>query len=238
MMHRIPTFSGRQRGVTLIELLVAAVISLIAASAMVVLMANTLGTGSTMIASSNLSAETRAAMSVMTRELRRANYHANFMKCFGNAGCREILENGDADARGVITNIGVTDNGNSDCIWFWYDRDADGVVISDDAVGAFRRAVDGNGIGRLQMTTTSTGAPNCATAAGWVDVTDPDVVNITEFNVSNADTFTENLTTAGDTQRVEKIELQLAAQLTDNTAVSKEIVDYIRVRNDLITAAP
>ena len=58
---------------TLMEMLVAGMISLIALSAMVIVMANTLGTGSQTIQMARVSNEMRAAMQIMTRELRRAN---------------------------------------------------------------------------------------------------------------------------------------------------------------------
>ncbi|NIP17774.1 MAG: prepilin-type N-terminal cleavage/methylation domain-containing protein, partial [Xanthomonadales bacterium] len=72
---------ARQAGLTLIEVLVAMVISLVVAMAMVSLMANTMGTGTRTIQMSRLTAELRAALQIMTRDVRRANYHGNFVAC-------------------------------------------------------------------------------------------------------------------------------------------------------------
>ena len=77
----------RQKGMTLMELLVAGFISIIVSSGMVILMASTLGTGTQTIKMTKLSSEMRSAMQIMTRELRRANYHSTFFRCFGDQGC-------------------------------------------------------------------------------------------------------------------------------------------------------
>ena len=74
----------RQKGMTLMELLVAGFISIIVSSGMVILMASTLGTGTQTIKMTQLSEEMRSAMQIMTRELRRANYHSTYNLCFGN----------------------------------------------------------------------------------------------------------------------------------------------------------
>ena len=52
----------RQTGMTLIELMISIVISLIASLAMIVLMANTLGTGTRTIQMTRLTQEMRTAM--------------------------------------------------------------------------------------------------------------------------------------------------------------------------------
>ena len=77
----------RQQGMTLLELLVAGVISVVVTAGMVILMASTLGTGTQTIKMTQLSAEMRTAMQIMTRELRRANYHSSYANCFGDTDC-------------------------------------------------------------------------------------------------------------------------------------------------------
>lgn len=230
-----------QRGLTLIELLVAGIISLIAAAGMVIVMANTLGTGTQTIQMARMTQEMRTAMQIMSRELRRANYHDGYMACFGNTGCRDDL--------GIATQIGeigITDNGDSDCFWFWYDRP--GQTLAASPVAAFRRVVT-SGVGRLQMTTTRTAAPGCNLSADWVDITDPNLVDITAFNVSDAASVVETFNANGDTQTVERIALEMAGRLTPNTAVptwlqtgtnpnaARDLEEFITVRNHTTTRA-
>lgn len=63
-----------------------------AVTMMVVLMANTLGSAATTIQMSRLSQELRASMQLMSRDLRRANFHSGFLNCFANINCRSDLD--------------------------------------------------------------------------------------------------------------------------------------------------
>jgi len=222
----------RQRGLSLMEMLIAMSISLLVSLAMVGLMANTLSTGTQTIGSARLASELRAAMQIMTRDLRRANYHGNFIKCFGNLDCRATLDNGDGDASAYVTTITVT---GGSCFYYWLDRDSDGDITDDDAVGAFRRAVV-NGVGVIQMTTTRNLAPSCTTGTYWTDITDRDVVNVTAFAVSNALSYTDAV--VGANQTIDKIAMQITGELTGNATVTRTIRDLIRVRNDIFTPTP
>jgi type IV pilus assembly protein PilW len=235
------SYPRRQRGVTLVELLVAGVISLIAAAGMVIVMANTLGSGTQTIQMARMTQEMRAAMQIMSRELRRANYHSSYISCFGNTGCRS-----DLGITAKIAEINITDNGDSDCFWFWYDRP--GLTLAASPVAAFRHTTVA-GIGKLQMTTALTTAPNCNLSASWIDITDPSLIDVTAFNVSDADSVVETFNAAGDTQSVERIALAMTARLTPDASVpgflrtgtnpnaARELQEFITVRNHTTTAA-
>ncbi|MCW8926499.1 MAG: prepilin-type N-terminal cleavage/methylation domain-containing protein [Xanthomonadales bacterium] len=229
--------SKRQQGMTLIELLVAGVISLIAASGMVIVMANTLGTGSKTIQMAKVTQEMRTAMQIMSRELRRANYHSTYMSCFRDVDCLATL--------GISTQVGeinITDNGDSDCFWFWYDRPQTGtaIAVTSEPVAAFRRTVV-SGVGRIQMTTTRTAAPGCNANADWVDITDPELIDVLTFNVNDTGSFVETINAGGDTQSVERIGLTITARLTPdpslpawlqgNTNANRELREFVTVRN-------
>jgi len=262
-----------QKGMTLVELLVAGTISLIAVSGMVLVMASTLGTTTQTIEMTHLTHDMRTAMQIMTRELRRANYHPTWLACYGNMGCRTEL--------GITTqvnsiNIGNTGfgtdpgSGTDDCVWFWYDRpqicptascDAAALLaaqtpIAGESVSAFRRA-ETAGVGRLQMTTTRTVAASCSLSADWVDITDPNIIDVLAFFVTDADVLSpvdlrlpsieEDIGTAGAKQFVEKIGLRIRARLTFDPSVpawirgdnaTRTMDEFIRVRNNITTAAP
>ena len=74
---------SRQFGSSLLELLIAVTISLVAVSAMVSLMAGTLGAGKESLENSRLTNELRATMQIISRDLRRANYNEEFLDCIG-----------------------------------------------------------------------------------------------------------------------------------------------------------
>jgi len=230
-----------QKGMTLMELLIAGIISIIASSGMVIVMASTLGAGTQTIKMTQLSKEMRTAMQVMSRELKRANYHSTFLSCWGAVDCRTTL-----GLTSRVGAIGITDNGDSDCIWFWYDRPQTGtqVAITSEPVAAFRRVADDASVGKIQMTATVTTA-NCGAAhdnAEWFDITDPNIIDVMTFNVSNADSFIEVFNADLDSQRVEKIALTMTAKLKSdgsvrswiqsNTNASRELTEFVSVRNN------
>lgn len=226
---RLGTPSRHQLGLGLVEMLISMTLSLIAVGTMVVLMANTLGSGAETIQMSRLSQELRASMQLMSRDLRRANYHSSFLNCFGNVDCRA-----DLGIDGWIDTVRISAGG--DCFWYWLDRDGD-AALDDDPVGGFRLATI-NGIGAIQMRTTGNAAANCDDDTGWELITNPNTVDITAFSISNAESYTEVLSSAGDTQVVEKLRLTINGRMARNPAVQKEIQDLILVRNDIQSAGP
>jgi Tfp pilus assembly protein PilW len=252
-MNRKNRLAGwkRQKGMTLMELLVAGTISVIVSSGMIILMASTLGTGTETIKMTKLSSEMRAALQIMTRELRRANYHASFTSCFGDINCLATL-----GIAGEVTEINI--NGTNDCFWFWYDRPqrcptssctaaqlaAAQTAITAETVAGFRRTVtDPGGIGVIQMTTTGTSAANCPTA-GWADITNPELIDITAFNVNDAVTnFASYTYTVNGTQSIERVGVTMSGKLKNDASLSTwmqgnnapilTVQDFIRVRNDV-----
>ena len=236
---------------TLMELVVAGALSIIASTGMLILMANTLGSGSQTIKMARLTQDMRTTMQLMSRELRRANYHAGFLNCYGNPDClTEIPVLGNITSK--IGAINITNNGDSDCFWFWYDRPQTGtaVAVTDESVTAFRRTIATGTIGKIQMVTktTKTDAPDCNSNTDWVDITDPDIIDVETFNVSDAGSLTETINADGDTQSVERIALTITAKLTvgdsgpawyqNNTNTSRELSEFVTVRNNTTAAAP
>ena len=118
----------------------------------------------------------------------------------------------------------------------WLDRDGD-AELDDDPVGGFRLTTL-NGIGAIQMRTAGNAAANCNDDAGWELITNPNTIDVTAFSISDAESYTEVLSAAGDTQVVEKIRLTINGRMAGNPAVQKEIQDLILVRNDIQSAGP
>jgi len=219
----------KQRGVGLMEMMISMTLSLLTVAVMVVLMSSTLGTGTTTIQMSRLSQELRASMQLMSRDLRRANFHSGFVSCFANINCRS-----DLGISAYVNNIHINADGN--CFWYWLDRNGD-ADLSNDAVGGFRYSTVG-GVGVIQMRTSGNLAANCDDGDGWELITDPNTVEITSFTVSNADSYTETLSVAGDTQVVEKIRLHINGRMARNSNIQRVIEDLILIRNDIQIAGP
>lgn len=226
---RTPGQERTQRGFSLMNMMVASSLSLIAVTAMVLLLAGTLGRGSVTIQMTRLTQDLRAAMQLMTRDVRRANYHSSFMQCFGNTNCRE-----DLGISAYVNTINIDAGG--DCFWYWLDRNGD-ADLSNDSTGAYRLA-QVSGVGVVQMRIGGNGAAECDADQGWELITDPKVINITAFSVDNVDSYTDVLSDQGDSQVVEKIRLSLTGSLVRDPMVSKEIQDLVHVRNDVKSPPP
>ena len=97
----------KQQGFGLIEMLISTALSLLAVAVMVILMSSTLGAGSTTIQMSRLTQELRASIQLMSRDLRRANYHSGFLSCFANVNCRT-----DLDIAAYVDTIHINAAGN------------------------------------------------------------------------------------------------------------------------------
>lgn len=215
---------NRQRGLTLIELLVAMVISLIVSTAMVLLMANSVGASTQTIQMTRLTQEIRTAMQLITRDLRRANYHSNSANCFSNINCSP-------DATKITAIEPVT----ASCFQFWLDREGDG----DLDVGMFQNFNRG-GVNVLQMTAADDASNTCgADWGGALDITDADIVNVSAFtiNTDESDCFewsSSDPVSPTDSQIVSEVRLTITAELQNTRSgipISKTIADTIYVRN-------
>jgi type II secretory pathway pseudopilin PulG len=232
----------RQTGVTLIEAMISLALSLIVTSAMVVLMANSMGTSTRIIQMSQLSDELRNAMSMMTRDVRRANYSANSIFCYGNPECG--FAGGDAEQAGDIILADRDGNGEDDCFTFNLDRNFDGDTIDDeDGAAGFRRVTNG-GIGVIEMWTGGA-SPNCADgpgADGWIELTDPNTINVMDFVVNDSESKQETVLEGKPTEfenRQRQIDISIRGELVleqdrGDVVVKRRIEDTIYVRNDYI----
>jgi prepilin-type N-terminal cleavage/methylation domain-containing protein len=251
-----PTAAGRkrQRGMTLIETMVALVIGLIVAGAMLTMMANTLGTGTRTIEMARLQQEMRTVMQLVTRDVRRSAYNAEAIRCFGNIDC---------GSDGTFPNGlpgEITINAANNCFLFEMDRDHDGDP-TDDAPGGFR-LVTANGTGRIQVFTGAGDTTCTSTSDDWIDVTDPELVDVQDFracleidgsddecnglledgaadpNVPDSLSFSDVVEDDGagnlTYQRTRKLYLAISAELIGQPDIAKTLVDVIQVRNDII----
>ena len=217
--------AGRsQTGATLIELLVGLALSMIVTSSMVVLMSNSLGSATRIIQMTQLTDDMRNAMSMVSRDIRRANYSANSAYCYSNSDCGV---DGSANQTAAVIQ--------ANCVIFNLDRNQDGDATTDDA-GGFRRVLD-NGVGVIEMWVgDSSAACNDASGGDWIPLTDPDLVNFTAFDFTLNDitgsVVDENGATL--TQHTREIAMVIAAQLVIDPTVTRRIEDSIKVRNDFL----
>ena len=223
----------RQNGFTLVEALIGMSLSLIVTASMVGLMSGSLGAASRVIQMSQLTDELRNTMSMMSRDVRRANYSTNSVYCYANADCGD--PGGDAIQAADVT---ITTTAGDTCMTFGLDRDWDGNA-NNDGGGAFRRdtVVNARGltVGVIEMWTGTT-VPSCIDSNNWVPITDPEFVDITAFDIARP--FFEG-TIEGEggttvTMRTRQVQMQIGGQLVLDNTISRRIEDTVKVRNNLI----
>ena len=230
----------RQAGMTLMESMIALGLSVFVTSAMVVLMANSLGTASRVIQMTQLTDELRNSMSMLTRDIRRANYTANSMYCYANSDCGT---DGSATQAGDIT----IDPDTQDCVVFNLDRNHDGDASLADAGGFRLRVIQDRGdvVGLIEMWVGGSG-PACESRpqrtpdVDWIAITDPDFVDVTAFVIDDSGSILGSVGESGGTtvtQRTRQIQIQITGQLRSDRNITRTVEDIIKVRNDLITSA-
>ena len=221
---------SQQKGMSLMEVLIAMSISLVVTASMIALMANSLGSTARIVNMTKLSDDLRTTMQMMTRDVRRSSYNANSMFCYANTNCRSAV---DATVAGDITI-----NGGNDCFTFLMDRDHDGDSTENDA-GGFRRVIS-SGVGVIEMW-TGNAALDCSVAAGtagWVQITNPEIMDIFVFSVDDDLSYTQVVLDDGFgnilTEKVRKIRMNVRGRLVVDNTIVRRIEDVISVRNDLL----
>lgn len=220
-----------QAGLSLVEAMIGIALSMVVVSSMVALMGNSMGTSTKIIQMSQLTDELRNTMSMVSRDVRRANYNPNSIYCYGNSDC---ATDGSASQ---ITDI-VFNTPCDEFLMFNLDRDWDGAAVTDSA-GAFRRvtvnsAKAGGLVGVMEMWVGDAN-PDCEAGQGddWLQVTDPGFVDVTSFDVSNQGfNGTINSGAGTLTQSVRVVDLTIEGELILDRSIRKEVRDRIRVRND------
>ena len=220
----------RQSGASLMEVLIAMSISLVVTAAMIAMMSNSLGTTARIIKMTKLTDDMRIAMQMMTRDVRRSSYNANSMFCYANDDCG-------TDTSGLVLAGDITINDAETCFTFLTDRDHDGDSTENEA-GAFRHVVT-DGVGVIEMWTGGNN-PDCddaAGAAGWVEITNPENMDIFAFTVDDDLSYTQVILDNGtDTlsQRIRKLRMNMQGRLVLDNDIQRSVEDVINVRNDLV----
>lgn len=223
----------KQAGATLMEVLVAMTISLIATAAMIAMMSNSLGTTTRIIQMTKLTDDMRVVMQMMTRDVRRSSYNAQARLCYANHDCG-------TDTSGLTVADDVQINLAENCFTFLTDRDHDG-NSTEDGAGGFRHVVPDpvSGSGVIEMW-TGNNSPDCGSlpgSPGWVQITDPEKMDIFFFRVDDDQSYEQEIVNNGSiivNQRVRKIHIDMSGQLVFDNSIRRQIEDVVDVRNDML----
>jgi type IV pilus assembly protein PilW len=253
-----------QQGLSLIELMIGIVISLIILAGVTNIWLTTIMSSSDTLKQAKLNQELTTLMSVMSHDITRSgitgtlNYTNPQTNLFNqvNDTALEVIDNMTDNNEVTFTNSAT----GGSCVVYAYDRDLDGVVDIAEVVG-FRL---NNGAVEMRRDVIGANRDSCADVDGnWFPVTDNLIITITNLNfafnnsecintrepngvdddsdVSTDDTAEMNCYTvvptngSGDvTVEARQIDITLAGQLVSDASVNLSMTQSVKVRNDLV----
>jgi prepilin peptidase dependent protein B len=212
------------RGFTLIELMVAMLITLIVSATTVQITSNVFQTSTQSIQMIQLSQEMRSVIQLISRDIRRSGYNDDSLARFLAT---------EAIASGV--SMGTLDaNNTANCLQVQYDS------LDGDAKNVVYRLRVVSDVGRVSAHFNANATCDTSTDdIAWVDVTDPLLTHISalEFVLNNQTTdIAENMNNGNVIQvGLEQINIVISATLRTNEAVNRSIINEIQIRNRYLT---
>ena len=235
----------RQKGASLVELMVGLAIGLIIVGAAGTVYVNAVRSGSDTLRSAKLNIELRGAMDMMVAEIRRAGY-SNSASLSNNPFTQTTTD---------------LSRPSADCILFSYDADGNGITDSSDFFG-FKR-VDSAISMRFGGNPTPTTSAGCSVGTdSWEKITDTNsvIVDTLTFAITyqciNAQTglnsavqpclagnsvftaATTGVTSRSDLVEIRDVTISLVGHHKDDTLTTMRLDQSVRVRNDRIQTVP
>lgn len=237
-----PRSLARQRGLSLVELMVGVTIGLFVVAAASTLVATQLLDNRHLIAETQLQQDMRATADIITRELRRAGTEG-----LSNARLAAWY----AGSTGARCNLYATvqpDTAAADAVSYRYYR-------SSNQIGPLGFKLDGGVVKYSLTTNVGPDATTCSPAndpGNWQELTDPHTVTITGFSItpvlgpamvlSCPKLCPDGTTSCWPTIRVRDLVVTLQGQSVIDATVNRSITSTVRLRNDYVqfrnTAAP
>lgn len=235
------TSTRRQKGVSLVELMVGLTVGLIIVAAAASVYITAVRSGADTLRSAKLNMELRRTMDLMVYEIRRAGY---------TAGTTNLASN-----PFMLTSANLTPVG-SDCILFSYDANGSGAVNSADFFG-FKK--NGSAISMRYGGTTSNTA-GCSDGS-WEDITDTTsvVVDTLSFSIAyqcwDAQTSSSSssqacapgqsvydtaaaASTKSDLVEVRDVSINLVGHHISDALTTMSLSQSVKVRNDRVQTVP
>lgn len=153
--------AARQRGLSMVELMVGAALGLFLVAGTTTVFVTHLGNSRQLLTEARVNQDLRATADVISRDLRRAGYWDNALSGTIAAGAAGVTVDNPYEA---ITMTGTSQ------VEYLFSRDTNNIANNNESFG-FRRTVDGvTGRGVIQMKTDATPT--------WQTLTDPAVLDV------------------------------------------------------------
>lgn len=201
----------RQRGATLVELMIALAIGMVSVLGVASLVGMGIGVNTKLLTNSRLNEELKNVVGLIARDLRRAGYNGDSVN---------MVSDPDTFPSEFANSVAVSEFSGEDlnsCITYAYDADQDGSLDTgaDNENFGFRLRDEAIEIRK-------SGA--ACTADGWEDLTDSDILTVTGLN------FTLTTATINDVISTE-VTITATASLVSNANFSRSYSTTILVRS-------
>jgi len=211
----------KQRGFTLIELMISMVIGLVVLAAVIGMFVTMIKSDNDNLKSIRLNQELRAAMSLITRDIRRA----------GVDGAAATRGTGPYPFSTSTTRLTTDNNVQGDansCVIFAYDEDIDG--IDDGNTARFGYRWDSS-----KGTIESRKDGLDCTASGWENITDDNLVEIFPETIAGVThpgvEFGETCVSVAN-MSIRQIMVTIRGRLRKDNAVARTIAETVKIRNE------
>ena len=236
----------KQKGFTLVELMIAILLGLIVVGATITIYIATLRGSTDTVRSARLNYDLDAAMTLMINDIRRAGY-------WGGAVIGSDARNNPANLAANMLQIP-----NASCVLYSYDTNGNGQISDDERYG-FRL---NNGILQMRLSGTTTADCNngewqsltldsggerveiTTLVFSFVPIVSPSVPGQTKcLDRTNNTSYNSTCAAAGlasnvNAAEIRQVNIALAARVAADTAVTKTITNTVKVRNDRIFTQP
>lgn len=235
--------SHRERGLSIIELMVGVAVGLLVVVGASKLFADYVVGNKRLMLETRVNQDLRAAADIVARDVRRAGYWNNALKGVWSTGSSSIVLNPHASGSGQVTSTATS-------VSYSYARNADDTLDSNEYAGFRLQSVAG--VDTLQM---QDGQNN------WQSVTDPGTVRVTTFAVTPvspalvndlssycsclsrltctlADIANPTFNPAGKPSlTTPSFDIVLTGQAVSDAAVTRTVRESVRVRNPSLSGA-
>ncbi|MCP8688494.1 PilW family protein [Marinobacterium sedimentorum] len=218
----------RQRGFSLIELMIAMLLGLLVSAIVIGMFSMTVGSTKQAVTTIRLNQELRTVMDLMVRDLRRAGYWngalaaSNPYASITDAGAPAAVY----AAAGSATFLNTTTAGDSgQCVMLGYDTDSAGASTATKLIG-YRLDTATDAVEVLWANSFAT--PAHCNMGSWDNLTDEQAIKVTSL------TFTPGPNPASfAAATVRNLTITLTAESLSDSRIKTTITDQVRIRNDL-----
>ena len=205
----------KQSGLSIVEILIGLVISIIVAVAVLGVFTSTFNASDRVLQRGKLDRDLSAIMDIIANDVQRAGYWSNST----SSGATNPFMTGTND---------ITVNGSANCLTFaYYNNNTSTTSTNVNATDKFGYGISGGAIKFYQSGDTF----DCSAVANWNSLSDTNSVTVTGFNVTSTNTPVA-ITGSTSTINYRKITITITGNLTNSSTDTKTITRTINVYNN------